>query len=133
MFKPLLSTHIDNDDPELFEQITSLWIKALRLPGGIDLLENFYGVYHNYENNSRNGYDLSISIKAQKNDPPINLISLGSKYREFTVGEILPENTYKTWCEIWELEKKGELNRQYYADYEEYRPDGTAAIFINIK
>ena len=132
MFKPILSLHINNNDPKIFSQVISLWLVVLKTTDVIDFSKKFYGVYHNYKCED-DSLDLSISIKAPKNSFSFDLIALGDKYREFIVGDIFPENIHKGWREIWELERKGQLDRKYDTDYEEYRPDGTVSIFISIK
>ncbi len=40
---------------------------------------------------------------------------------------------FETWKQIWELEEKLMLKRDYVLDYEKYYPDGTIEIYIGEK
>ncbi len=130
MLQPFLSLRTNNwNDPEIIEKVTDLWAEALQLlPNHTG---SIFGVYHNYESNYQGDYDLSIAISTEK--PRDNAITLGDHYREFSVLLNQPSSIFEAWQKIWKMEEQGELNRQYDADYEEYRADGTVAIFISLK
>ena len=129
ILQPIFSLRTNNfNDPDIIEKITDLWAKALKQLE--DHTGSVYGVYHNYDNNYQGDYDLSIAIPTEQ--PKDHAITLGEQYREFIVTMNQPSSIFEMWQHIWQLEEKGELNRRYDVDYEEYRPDGTVSIFISI-
>lgn len=130
MLQPILSLRTNNfSDPKIIERVTDLWAKALKTLA--DYHGSIYGVYHNYESNYQGDYDLSISIATEQLHD--NTITLGHNYREFAIALNQPSSIVEVWQSIWQMEKNGELDRQYDADYEEYRADGTVSIFISLK
>lgn len=130
MLQALLSLRTNNfNDPEIIDRVTDLWDQALKtLP---DHEGSVFGVYHNYESNYQGDYDLSVAIATDQHDN--GTITLGDHYREFKVTMNQPSSIVEAWKSIWQMEEKGELQRQYDADYEEYRTNGTVSIFISLK
>ena len=130
MLQPILSLRTNNfNDPKIIERVTDLWAKALKTLA--DHHGSIYGVYHNYESNYQGDYDLSISIATEQLQD--NTITLGHNYREFPIALNQPSSIVEVWQNIWQMEENGELDRQYDADYEEYRSDGKVSIFISLK
>lgn len=130
MLQALLSLRTNNfNDPEIIDRVTDLWDKALEKLS--DHEGSVFGVYHNYESNYQGDYDLSIAISTDH--PKNDAITLGNHYREFKVTMNQPSSIVEAWKSIWQMEDNGELNRQYDADYEEYRTNGTVSIFISVK
>jgi len=130
MLQPVLSLRTNNfNDPEIIKKVTDLWAAALKKLS--DHNGSIYGVYHNYESNYQGDYDLSISIVTEQLQD--NTITLGHNYREFPITLNQSSSIVEVWQNIWQMEKNGELDRQYDADYEEYRADGTVSIFVSLK
>ena len=130
MLQPILSLRTNNfNDPKIIDKVTDLWAKALNKLA--DHNGSIYGVYHNYDSNYKGDYDLSIAIATDETQD--NAIILGHNYREFPIALNQPSSIVETWQTIWQMEENDELDRQYDADYEEYRADGTVSIFISLK
>lgn len=126
----LFSLRTNNfNDPKIIDKVTDLWDTALEKLSDHD--GSIFGVYHNYDSNYRGDYDLSIAIATDQ--PAHGTIQLGQHYREFKISLNQPSSIVEAWHAIWAMEDKGDLQRQYDADYEEYRPNGTVSIFISLK
>lgn len=128
MFQSLASIRTNNfQDPDMIEKITQLWADVAN--HNIDQAAPIYGIYHQYASNYRGDYTLSI---AQKVGEDAGDIPQSMEYREFPAENASPEAIYAVWQMIWQLEETHEIDRAYEVDYEEYRPDGTASVFISI-
>ncbi|MGE7760225.1 GyrI-like domain-containing protein [Peribacillus sp. NPDC097895] len=114
-------------DKDLFDKIGSLWRKTNDYNIENDMK---YGIYHQYENNYRGDYTLSIAIESPLSNEKILIPE--NKYKVF---ECIQEghSVGETWKKIWQLEDEKNLNRNYSLDFEKYYPDGKVEIHIAIK
>lgn len=117
------------NDKEVGSKIGGAWQQALsnsELLGGA-----IYGVYHNYEGNYTNDYDLSICIEGELEGKDSLEIKAATNYKVFEVPNT-EEGIMGTWSKIWGLEESGEIDRTYGLDFELHKPDGTKEIHIAV-
>lgn len=114
-------------DLEMENKIQQVWAEAqgkLRGDG------NLYGIYHEFENDYKGDYTLSIANESAEGRSLI--IDDKANYRVFPVDRTRELAVYQTWQAIWALEEQGVLKRAYRLDYEKYDVDGSIDIFIEI-
>lgn len=119
-------------DPDILQKVTALWqrnrpqiIKAHTAGHSV------FGVYHHYEGDYHDDYTLSVAITA---DAAADFNLSQADYRVFVIDDDDddPEAILHTWQYIWQLEDKGEINRAYSLDLEEYCADGQVIIYIAV-
>ena len=119
-------------DKLLLEKITNAWgsVANAKSPTSIK-----YGVYHNYENDYKGDYTLSIATGDETDSSNVLEIPSDVAYKIFLVdtSKNVENPVFETWKQIWELEEKLMLKRDYVLDYEKYYPDGTIEIYIGEK
>ncbi|PAD94051.1 GyrI-like domain-containing protein [Shouchella clausii] len=117
-----------NDD-RLVEKIAGLWKEASNHLSQ-DMI--IYGVYHDYENDYRGDYTLSIAIEESKGKPSLEIPKNGN-YEIFNVDTTDEQGVVNTWKTIWEREDSRTLKRAYTYDFEKYYPNGDIEIYIAIE
>ncbi|MFP7285788.1 effector binding domain-containing protein [Shouchella clausii] len=117
-----------NDD-RLVEKIAGLWKEASNHLNQ-DMI--IYGVYHDYENDYRGDYTLSIAIEESKGKPSLEIPKNGN-YEIFNVDTTDEQGVVNTWKTIWEREDSRTLKRAYTYDIEKYYPNGDIEIYIAIE
>lgn len=132
MFFVLNSTRTNNfTDENMIEKIKTVWQEAQA-----KLINNkscVYGIYHQYQNDYRGDYTLSIAV-----DYPIEHATATiaanplDNYCVFMVDDNHEDKIYQTWQHIWGLEQDRKLLRAYDVDFEKYHPDGRVEIYISI-
>lgn len=87
-------------------------------------------VYHDYENNYKGDYSLSI-CKETETDADFDT----SKYRwkEYEVDTADELGVLNAWKNVWSDEEAQAIHRVYDFDFEKYTPAGEVAIFIAIQ
>lgn len=116
-----------NDD-RMMEKIAGLWKEASNHLSQ-DMI--IYGLYHDYENDYRGDYTLSIAIEESKGKPSLKIPKDGN-YEIFNVDTTDEQGTVNTWKTIWERENSSTLKRAYTYDFEKYYPNGEIEIYIAI-
>lgn len=116
-----------NDD-RMMEKIAGLWKEASNHLSQ-DMI--IYGLYHDYENDYRGDYTLSIAIEESKGKPSLKIPKDGN-YEIFNVDTTDDQGTVNTWKTIWERENSSTLKRAYTYDFEKYYPNGEIEIYIAI-
>lgn len=91
-----------------------------------------YGVYHEYKNDYKGDYTLSIATEDDTGEPSIELPD-NTKYEIFPVDTTNEQSIINTWKCIWKREDAGTLQRAYAYDFEKYHPNGEVEIYIAIR
>ncbi len=120
------------NDSLVFEKISKAWNSIANVKSQSSIK---YGVYHNYESDYKGDYTLSIATDDETDSNTVLEIPNDISYKVFEVDT--SKNIYtaviETWKQIWELEDKLLLKRDYVFDYEKYDPDGKIEIYIGKK
>ncbi len=119
-------------DSLIFEKITKAWSSLANAKSQSSIK---YGVYHNYESDYKGDYTLSIGTDNETDSTTVLEIPNNISYKIFEVDlSTKAENAvFETWTQIWKLEEKLLLKRDYVLDYEKYYPDGKIEIYIGEK
>lgn len=115
-------------DPDMYNKIVGVWQNVHKRPEVEN--EAKYGVYHNYENNYKGDYDLSIATSSLTTAKKLTPSEQG--YIIFKVDSSKENGVFEAWQHIWALEESGELSRAYTIDYEKYDIDGSIEIHIAV-
>lgn len=118
------------NDTHFLEKVSKLWNNLFSSYGSAEIK---YGVYHNYENDYKGDYTLSIGVEGSIDNSDVLEIPK-SEYKIFEVDLLKAQENaiFETWKSIWDLEEKGLLKRDYVMDFEKYYLDGRIEIHIGI-
>ena len=97
-----------------------------------------YGVYSNYESDANGKYDLLAGVKvdfaAEVPDQTESIEIFEGRYLVFEAEGPIPQTVYETWGKVWEYfsSESAQYTRAYKTDFEVYRSQNEAAIYIGI-
>ena len=116
------------NDENVMQKIMEMWQNTSAYLS--DHKGDTYGLYYEYESDYKGDYTLGVAIK-KESDSSITIPS-DTKFEIFKVDADEEQGIMNTWKDIWNKEKKGELDRAYTFDFEKYYPDGKIDIYIAI-
>jgi len=126
------STRTNNfKDEQMLEKIMGVWQASQ--PQIAQQQGAVYGVYHEYDNDYKGDYSLTIAVESQQDDSDALEVSESAAYQVFPVDAADEQGVIKAWKNIWKLEEEGSLRRAYTLDYEKYDADGVKSIYIALK
>lgn len=112
-----VSTTTSNEDPEMGEKISKLWVELYQEGVNVKNRVNDHaiGLYSDY---SEQGYVVTAGNEVSKsdNDELTTKIIPGGRYAKFSVHGHMVTAVANAWQEIWKLD----LDRSFTGDFEEY-------------
>lgn len=117
-------------DENIMQKISEMWKEASSILRNQNEVK--YGLYYDYESDYKGDYTLSVAIESSDNDSTIKIPNT-TKYEIFEVDTLDELGILNAWREIWDLEEKGDLERDYSFDFEKYYPNGQIEIHIATK
>lgn len=112
-------------DNQSIEEIIDLWSKV----GKVNLKEELYAVYSNYESDHNGKYDLLVG--SLKNDLKDSIQVKEGKYLVFELEQGTPDKVGAMWQKIWQ-DTEIYKQRLFTTDFEHYFLDGRASIYLAI-
>lgn len=112
----------NNFAPDFNTQVKTLMEKAKpELP--------YVVLYHNYQGNYHNDYEMSIcKIVTKEHD-----FNFDTKdFIEFAHGRFTISNLVEAWQKAWAMEDQHTIERKYDYDLEYYTNDGKFSIFLSL-
>lgn len=115
-----------NNFIDLGEKIIKQWNEflSLNLSSGTK-----YAIYSNYDSDYKGDYEFSVGVENYFTDSK-EVIIPSLNYMIFSCHQ---SEIVSKWKEIWDLEEKQKLNRDYKFDFEKHYPNGNLDIYIGVK
>lgn len=123
------SVRTNNFSKDVGEKIGQLWSQVMSQVQNDDTV--IYGIYHDYENDYRGDYTLTIASEQKTAKRLLDIPS--QKYELFPVDTTSEIGVIEAWQKVWSLEEESKIERAYQYDFEKYDLDGTVTLYIGIQ
>lgn len=113
------------------QKIAALWSK---FGGEVSPPFPRYGVYHNYDTDFGDEYDLLVGIEAEANGQFDSVPIQEDRYLKFSAKGELHQAVMQCWEQIWAYFQDPSIDerRAYETDFELYKSENEVEIYIGV-